>query len=66
MSQPSWLTAPQPRTMIAEAQYREARHPVGREQVKRLDAAAKKNGHPAKPYCYVRSPDGILYACGGV
>lgn len=52
--------------MIAEAQYREARHPVGREQVKRLDAAAKKNGHPAKPYCYVRSPDGILYACGGV
>lgn len=66
MTQPSWITAPQPRTYITEPQYRAARHPKGSEQAKRLDEAAKANGHPAKPFCYVRSPAGDLYACGGV
>lgn len=66
MTQPTWITAPQPRTFLSDAQYEAARHTVGHKQREALDRAAKSNGHPAKPYCYVRSPDGHLYACGGV
>lgn len=66
MTQPTWITAPQPRTFLSEAQYQDAKRMRGSEQRALLDKAAKANGHPAKPYCYVRSPDGHLYACGGV